>query len=162
MQVHSKLKVLFTSKEITYAEIESKNVPPENMAKLMSQNFPEVIKWMKYNDADIAGAPFTLYKKWDEKTGLSAFVSCIPIKSKVKKIKDKNIIQGVVEAHKCAKTVYKGDYSGSEEAWISTFAYIEEKGLKHENSNPFEIYVKGPSDETNPDKWVTEIYIPVE
>ncbi len=157
-----KIEGIITNNEIIYVGIESKNVAQKDMGKIMGENFPKIIKWAKDNRVNFVGSPLTLYKKWDDKTGKATFVSCIPLTSKVKKIKDKDIIQGVIKTQKCAKTIYKGDYSGSEEAWMTTFAFIEDKGLKHENSNPFEIYTVGPSEEINPNKWVTEIYIPVE
>ena len=157
-----RIEGIITNNEIKYVGIESKDVEQNDMGDIMGLNFPKLVKWMKFNRIDFAGAPFTIYKKWDEKSGKATFISCIPIISKVEKIKDKSITQGVVEAQKCTKTVYKGDYSGSEEAWMTTFAFIEDKGLKYENGNPFEIYVTGPNEEPNPENWITEIYIPVE
>lgn len=157
-----KIEGIITSTKLTYIGIESKEVSQNDMGKIMGENFPKLISWAKNNKVDIVGPPFTLYKMWDEKTGKSTFVSCIPVKSKLKTIKNKSISQGVIKSQKCSKTIYKGDYSGSEDAWMSTFAFIESKGLKHENSNPFEVYLVGPTDEKNPENWVTEIYIPVE
>ena len=153
---------IITSEEIFYVGIEAKDVEQKDMSEIMGTNFPQLVKWMSGNGIQMSGAPFTLYKEWDENTGKASFISCIPIKSRLRKIKDKSVIQGIVKSQKCAKTIYKGDYSGSENAWMSTFAFIEEKGLKHENGNPFEIYITDPSTEPDPGNWITEIYIPVE
>ena len=153
---------IVTNNKILYVGIEAKDVAQKDMGEIMGKNFPKLVKWMTENKVDMAGAPFTLYKNWDEKSGMATFVSCIPVKSKVRKIRDKSITQGVVKPEKCVKTVYRGDYSKSEDAWMETFAFIEEKGLKYENGNPFEIYVTDPGQDPNPENWVTEIYIPVE
>jgi len=157
-----KVEGIITNDKIYYVGIEAKDVAQNDMPSIMSENFPKLVKWMSANKIDMVGPPITLYKEWDEKTGKASFVSCVPIKSKLKKIKDKGIIQGVIKPEKCAKTIYNGEYSGSEDAWMATFAYIEEKGLKHEKGNPFEIYVTDPGQNPDPSTWVTEIYIPVE
>ena len=74
-----------------------------------------------------------------------------------------DILTGQLEPFKAVKTTLKGDYSNLKEAWDKGMKYIEQYNLVFdEDGVAIESYVTDPSNEPNPAKWITEIYMPVE
>jgi effector-binding domain-containing protein len=115
---------------------------------------------MTDNNIEPSGKPFTINHKWDEENNTAMFSACIPVKERV--ITTGDVLTGYLEPQKVFKTVFKGDYKFSNEAWEAAYNGLTAQGFSEiVGSEPFEVYSVGPKETANPAKWVTEIYIPV-
>lgn len=133
----------------------------EDISKKMEEMFPAVMKYMTENSIESSGKPFTLNHKWDEKNNTTMFSTCVPISERI--ITTGNILTGFLEPQKTYKTILKGDYKFSYNAWEEAYKNLYENGFKEiEGSEPIEVYSVSPHDTPNPSKWVSEIYIPIQ
>ena len=132
----------------------------EDIEKKMDEMFPVIIKFMADNAIEASGKPFTLNYKWDEVNNTAMFSACIPVKERV--ITTGDVLTGYLKPQKTFKTVFKGDYKFSNEAWEAAYDGLIAQGFTEVlGAESFEIYEVGPKDTANPAKWVTEIYIPI-
>ena len=144
-------------------EIKIKNIEPLLAATLRfngkpgeaGRHFPDIYKALK---GQSSGPPFFCYhnKKFDE---IADIELCVPISEKKElrgiMIKEFPRIDAVC-------TVHTGSYETIGKAYEALFEYIAEKQFK--TFLPVrEIYIKGPGMffKGNPDKYITEIIIPV-
>lgn len=132
----------------------------DELEKKMKEMFPTIMKYMMDNSIEATGKPFTLTHKWDEKNKTTMFSTCVPIKERV--ITTGDVLTGFLKPQKTFKTILTGDYKFSYNAWEEAFKNLYEKGFKEiEGAEPFEVYTVSPHDTSNPSKWVSEIYIPI-
>ena len=132
----------------------------DDIEKKMSEMFPVVIKFMENNSIEPSGKPFTLNHKWDEENNTAMFSVCIPVKERV--IITGDVLTGYLKPQKVFKTIFKGDYKFSNDAWETAYNALNAQGFSEiEGTEPFEVYSVGPKETANPAKWVSEIYIPV-
>lgn len=61
----------------------------------------------------------------------------------------------------CAKSVLKGSFYGLQSVYFKLIEWVEKEGYKLEKS-PYEIYTVSPTEATNPEELVTEVYFSVE
>lgn len=124
--------------------------------------FAKLEKFMKENNIEAAGKPFNLNHKWDEALKTAIFSTCIPVKERIITT-DKMVMVGMMSPQKTFKTVLKGHYNNSYEAWEKAYKNLETAGFKPKaTGEPFEVYVTNPEEVPNPAHWITEIYIPIE
>jgi effector-binding domain-containing protein/ribosome-associated toxin RatA of RatAB toxin-antitoxin module len=134
----------------------------DDMKNKMQKMLPKVINYSLDNNITIAGAPFVLYHKWDEENNAVMFSCCVPTTAQVITT-ESDILTGQLEPFKAIKTVLNGEYENLQEAWESSFKFIETNSLTPTETGPvLEVYVTDPSNEPNPANWVTEIYIAIE
>ena len=111
----------------------------------------------------LMGSPFTIYHKYDLENGTAMFSVAYPISERIITEKGSKILTGFMERGKYFKTVLKGSYQNSAEAWEK--AYSEVGNLTDfkvlDTGEPFEVYVNNMGNTPNPADLVTEIYIPV-
>jgi effector-binding domain-containing protein/ribosome-associated toxin RatA of RatAB toxin-antitoxin module len=132
----------------------------EDIEKKMNEMFPVVMKFMTDNSIETSGKPFTLNHKWDEENNTAMFSVCIPVKERV--ITTGDVLTGYLKPQSVYKTIFKGDYKFSNDAWEAAYNALSAQGYSEiEGAEPFEVYSVGPKETVNPAKWVTEIYIPV-
>ncbi|MFA5300605.1 MAG: effector binding domain-containing protein [Lutibacter sp.] len=132
----------------------------EDIEKKMGEMFPVIIKFMADNNIEASGKPFTLNHKWDEVNNTAMFSACIPVKERV--ITTDDVLTGYLKPQKTFKTVFKGNYKFSDEAWETAYNGLTAQGFTEiPGAEPFEIYDIGPKETANPANWVTEIYIPI-
>lgn len=132
----------------------------QEIEQKMKEMFPMIEEYMAKNKIDASGKPFTLFHKRDEQNNTTIFSACIPVKERV--IIRGNVLTGYLKPQKTFKTIFKGDYKFSNEAWEAAYKGLAAQGyVEIEGAEPFEIYTVGPNDTGNPAKWVTEIYIPI-
>lgn len=130
-------------------------------ADLMKKMLPEVIDYMKTNNIEASGKPFTLNHQVDLVNNTVMFSVCVPVKERV--ITEGNILTGFLEPQKTFKTVFKGNYKFLPAIWPAIYKTLNESGYKAVKKGfSFEIYTIGPNDTENPTEWLTEIYIPIE
>ena len=120
-------------------------------------------KFVVENNIRQTGSPFTLYHKFDQENGSAMFSVAYPIAERII-TQDSDILTGYMERGTYFKTILKGAYNNSKEAWEK--AMFDAENLKdyslEENGEPFEIFVNNPENTPNPTQLVTEIYVPVE
>jgi effector-binding domain-containing protein len=118
--------------------------------------------FMKINNIETAGKPFTIIHKWDDVMQTSMFSTCIPIKERLITT-DKTVMVGMMEPQRVFKSVLKGDYSNLFLAWETAYKNLAVQGFVTKlNGEPFEVYITNKNEVPNPAKWITEIYIPIE
>lgn len=110
------------------------------------------------------GDRFTLFHKYDEENGTTMFSVGVPVAERIVTEKGSSVLCGFMERGSYVKTVLKGSYKNSQEAWnkAMTQAGNSETYQALSKGEPFEVYVKSPENTNNPADWITEIYIPVE
>ena len=122
----------------------------------------DVRSYMKENNIEISGNPFTLYNERDENAGTAIFSAGIFTPSQVVTPNDSQVLNGNLPNQKVLRTTLKGDYKNLKEAWNTTLDYIEENSLElNEEEDVFEVYVSGPENSPNPADWVTQIHFPI-
>ncbi|NLP58882.1 SRPBCC family protein [Lutibacter sp. B1] len=127
----------------------------------MGKMLTTLINYVAENNIESSGKPFMLFHKWDVVNNATMFSVCSPIKERI--ITTGDVLTGFLKPQKTFKTIFKGNYKFSDEAWLKAYKAIEEQELKAvENGESFEVYTVNPHDTENPAEWVTEIYIPIE
>ena len=134
----------------------------DELETMMQQMMPKIKAYVNKNRISIAGAPFTLYHKYDEKNNAVMFSCAIPISERVITESGSGILTGMLTPFKAVKTTLKGNTTNLKEAWKTTYNYLEEKGLEQvAGSAAMEVISIDASKTANPAEWVTEIYVPI-
>lgn len=123
----------------------------------------EVRKYAEANGIRLMGSPFTIYHKFDVENGTTMFSVGYPVSERVITDENTDVLAGFMDRGRYYKTVLKGSYDYSEQAWQYATSQAEQvEGYEaDEDGEPFEIYVNLPEETPNPADLVTEIYIPV-
>lgn len=109
----------------------------------------------------MAGKPFVLYHNWDEENDTVMFSACVPTNSRIIS-EEPEVLTGKLESFRTVKTLLKGDYANSKEAWDKTMKYIADNNLEVIEDGPMlETYLTMPENYPNPADWRTEIYVAV-
>lgn len=128
----------------------------------MENMITEVKNYMEMNNIPQLGDPFVVYNNWDEQNNSAIYSAGIFTPSLVITPQDSDILNAMMPVQKVVKATLKGDYKNLEEAWDSTYSYLEKNNLRpDENRQPFEVFRTDPETTPNPADWVTEIYIPI-
>ena len=120
-----------------------------------SDYFPKLFKVIKNK---VNGYPFNMY--YDGEFKENAYIeSCIPIKER---IISKDIENKTLPKIKALKTTHIGSYDKLGYAYKAIMDYASKNNIEL-NIATREIYIKGPGMfmKGNPDKYITEIYIPI-
>lgn len=132
------------------------------VAEKMQDMLTEVSNYMEENSIEKQGNPFIIYNQWNEEQETAIYSAGFFTPSEVITPAESNVLNGYMPKHSALKTTLKGDYENMEEAWNSSFEYLEKNNLTaHDNIAPFEVYVTGREKSANPADWVTHIYIPL-
>ena len=144
-------------------EIKIKDIEPVLVATLRfngkpkdaGKHFPDIYKALK---GQSSGSPFFCY--YDEELREIADIElCVPVS-------EKKELRGIVIKElpriKALSTVHTGSYETIRNAYQALSEYISEKKLKTDLPVR-EVYIKGPGMffKGNPDKYITEIIIPL-
>ena len=123
--------------------------------KEAGKHFPDIYKALK---GQSSGSPFFCYynKEYQETADIEL---CVPVSEK-KELK--GIIIKELPRIKAVSTVHTGSYETIRYAYQALTEYITEKKLETELPVR-EVYIKGPGMffKGNPDKYITEIIIPL-
>lgn len=123
-----------------------------------------IIVFFKKNNIPMAGAPFSIYHIYDTKNNSVTFSVAVPIAEQIITADDSDYTTGELPEFLALKTILKGDYSHSKEAWDKAYQYLTDPTNNLEeipNGKYLEVFIKGPWDTKTPSEWITEIYIPV-
>lgn len=107
---------------------------------------------------NMIGAPFAIYSLWDEENDMAEISVALACQSN--KPKTDEINKGTTYSGEALKCKYTGPYETSGEAHEFLYKYADENGYEIVG-NPWEVYITGPANESDANKWVTEIYYPV-
>ena len=122
----------------------------------MSIIYGELMKYAIENQIQMAGAPVSLAHKWDENEGdVELGIVFIGEKKGTDRIKSSKTYAG-----KVAVIEHVGAYSDSTESWHKLFQYIKDNSLEH-NGTPWEEYITDPKKETDPNKFITNLFQPI-
>lgn len=128
----------------------------------MSKMIGEVGSYMATNNIEQVGNPLVIYNQWNEEAGTAIYSAAYFTPSEVITPPESTVLNGYMPNQRTLKTTLKGDYKNMEEAWDSSYAYLQKNGLSvDQNAQPFEVYITGPEDSANPANWITHIYIPL-
>jgi effector-binding domain-containing protein/ribosome-associated toxin RatA of RatAB toxin-antitoxin module len=118
--------------------------------------------FLKNNAIMAYGKPFNIYHKRDDLLKMAVFSTGIPIQNQLI-LTDKTVMVGILQPQRTFKTILKGHYDNATIAWETAYKNLEIAGFKaKENGISFEVFVSNPKEVSNPTKWITEIYIPIE
>ena len=133
----------------------------EDAAKHMTKMLPEVVEYMKTNNIEASGKPFTLNHQVDLLNNTVMFSVCIPVKERI--ITEGSVLTGFLAPQKTFKAIFKGNYKFLPTIWPIIYKTLEEKGYEAvQKGFSFEVYTISPQDTQNPAEWITEIYVPIE
>lgn len=147
-------------------DIKIKEIAPINVISIRySGAYSDVGKYIGrlYKTAKSAsqGAPFNCYYDAEYKE-IADIELCIPMKGSKPVIKDKDICYKQFPRIKAICTVHNGDYDRLNIAYKNILDYAAREKLICETPSR-EIYHKGPGGifKGNPDKYITEIIVPI-
>ncbi len=115
-------------------------------------------KLYKALKGNVKGACFNLYYN-EEYAEIADIETCIPIKSNVK---NSDVSCRIIPEIKGISTMHKGNYEDLNHAYKALFDYAKQNNI--ETTLPIrEVYIKGPGMifKGNPNKYITEIVIPI-
>lgn len=101
----------------------------------------------------LLGTPITIYHSEEYNPAGNDTEFALPIEEIVKGTRE--LREGL-----CAKSVYKGPYSELTSVYAKLTEWIENEGYEMVNS-PYEKYITDPTQTTDPEDLVTEVYFPV-
>lgn len=123
----------------------------------------QIEQFVTDNSIRLTGSPFTIYHKFDQENGTAMFSVGYPIAERIIS-HDSEILTGYMDRGTYLKTILKGSYNNSKEAWEK--AMFDAENLKDytlfDKGEPFEIFVNNANNTPNPAKLITEIYVPVQ
>ena len=132
-----------------------------DLTNKMQELMPTVNIYAQNNNIIMAGAPFTIYHKWDVENDAVMFSCCIPTTEKII-TSEPDILTGQLKPFKAVKITLNGDYSNLEKAWEKASKYIADNNLEEiDDSSALEVYQNNPKSTPNPADLITEIYIAV-
>ncbi|MDB0037950.1 SRPBCC family protein [bacterium] len=160
-KVHSKLN--FTGKE-TISNQEYIGVftscTMDTMGKKMSEDMPRLMDFMNKSGAEISGAPFTQYSKWDMKNNRVEYVSGIPVKSIPSDLPE-GFSAGKIPTTEVYTLEHVGPYQHLGNAWSTLYNMQRSKEiLVNKNIHPFETYHNNPNDVSDKEL-ITRVHFPL-
>jgi effector-binding domain-containing protein len=128
----------------------------QGIGRLMGEMYALIMAELQANSQEATGVPFAIYHTW----GKSVTFECgIPVKAdgdaKWNKTEYKTL-----PASDYAILEFKGGYDSLEEGHGYIVAWIKKHGLTITGS-PMEVYQTDPTNEPNPENWITYILYPV-
>jgi effector-binding domain-containing protein len=109
-------------------------------------------------NVQMAGAPYTMYFKWDEEKQFAVFEAGIPVDREIRS--SRRVSYKVIPETKAIMSTHYGSYELLGEAYMALEEYIMEFGLEEECC-PMEVYITDPETEPDTSQWQTDIYFPI-
>lgn len=115
--------------------------------------FSKLYETIASEQLTLLGTPITIYHSQEYNPAGNDTEFALPIKEIVKGTRD--LSDGL-----CVKSIYKGPYSELTSVYAKLTEWIENEGYELVNS-PYEKYLTDPTQTTDPEDLVTEVYFPV-
>ncbi|MBN2461426.1 MAG: GyrI-like domain-containing protein [Candidatus Cloacimonetes bacterium] len=142
---------------INYAVIR-KNIGFPEMEQFFSESYTDLMTNLGKNMIRMTGPPSALYFSWDEQNMQTELAAAIPIRGTFNK---GNVSTISIPQTKAYQLDYYGPYDGLALAHQALDMYLMKQEAKFVGP-AIEEYVSDPMTETDPAKWLTRIYYPVE
>ena len=128
----------------------------DKIEEYYTKNLPALLEVLGKSKLEIAGAPSSLYFKWDSVSKTAFIAVAVPVKGNMK-TKVKGYETMAIAPGKSLHIVYQGGYKKIGEAHYAMEDYMKEKNFIQE-SPVIEEYVTGGDKESDSAKWVTNVY----
>jgi len=141
-------------------QIDSSSVKAYN--SIARSRIPNLVDFAKENSINYTENPFVIFDYWDTKNDKTKFSICLPVKEEIITSEGSDVLGGELFEFRAVKVTLIGDYSHLRKAWDEALKYIEKNKLVEDTKGSYiESYKVSASKESQPSKWVTEIYIPI-
>lgn len=125
----------------------------EQLGPVISEMFTGLMT--RFPDAEMIEAPRVYYRAWREN-------DC---EVEAAFIVDPESLPGghftTFPPCRAVVTVHQGPYEHLADAWMQLWAEVQRDGLQTAPSPPWDSYEVSAFQEADPEKWITELYIPV-
>ncbi len=125
----------------------------DKIGQFYAQNLGPLFQKIQKANVEMDGHPSGLFYSYDMTKGVTDMAAGIPISQ------DVNIMDATSETFDTRKAIvvdYMGDYSNTTSAHEAIDQYMTDRGI-HFDWPVIEEYVTDPSEEPNPEKWLTRI-----
>ncbi len=130
--------------------------PANQLGDKFGEFYGKIEKYMEENNSLPTGPPFGIYHSFSAKS--VELEAGYP--SDLAPPDNSEIHQMKTYGGKAVMTVFKGHYDGLKNAWKEFADTFDNAGYKY-TAPCFEVYITDPSKETDPGKWITELYTPI-
>ena len=138
------------------------NSKDENIESNIEIMIPNLIKYLKDNKIESSGKPFVKYNGFNDSLKITNFSVGVQVKDSVKINLLSKIKLSKMQPFQAIKTTLIGEYFHKTEARIQALNLMDRNNFVEKTELPvIEFYNISKTDQKNPSKWVTEIYIPV-
>ena len=129
------------------------------MEKVMPQDFPKLLEYIKQQQGKVSGSPFTAYHKSDPKTLQFVCDMAIPV---AKGIDAGDYQLKTLGGGRFYKVTLKGSYQFLELAWYSAIAHVQMHKLKFDKSRAsLEVYENDPNQMKASNEILTTLYVAI-
>ena len=128
------------------------------MQSFFKSAYAKISQTVVEQNATILGAPAALYFSWDEQSGVADMAAAMPVN---KSVNVDSVTSITVEGSDALLINYYGAYEQLETAHLALDNYMKENNLQL-NGPVIEEYMTDPTQEQDSDKWLTNIYYPVQ
>lgn len=122
----------------------------DRLGPTISQLFAELFE--QYAEAELMGPPMVIYVDWRDRD--CDIETALPV--------DPSTASGttVIDGRTALRTTHIGPYEQLPEAWMGVWKYVADNGVDAD-VRCWDSYVVGPSQQPDPQQWVTELYVPL-
>jgi effector-binding domain-containing protein len=150
------LKIVEMPEKAVVSVIDSCNW--NDIEKKMGEMFGEIMTLQKKAKFEFAGAPMSMYQKWDTVNHFTVFENCVPVD---REVAGKGRVQyKVLPATRAVMGTHFGAYDKTMYLYMAMDEYIKDFKLV-EAGGPIEEYITDPMSEPDTAKWQTNVYFPV-
>jgi effector-binding domain-containing protein len=129
-------------------------------AKAMVGNIAILSDYIKENNIELAGNPFSEITDWDMENDKIEFNFCFPLPNQMNYPENNKILFREVTQRSALKAIFNGNYNMSHLAWYTILDYANTNDIGLEDS-PIEVYLNDPHLGGNALEWSAEIYLPI-
>lgn len=129
----------------------------DELSGRMIKMYSSLMRFLRENDEDIDGHPFTIYHYFNENEKVK--LECgLPVSRKLTETENIKYIE--IPAGNAVMASHFGHFSTVQKTYAAIEKYVQENNLKI-NGIPFELYITDPMKEPDQSKWETNIYFPI-
>ncbi|MEX0967895.1 MAG: SRPBCC family protein [Bacteroidia bacterium] len=130
---------------------------PDSMTANFTRMYQKVGTYMGQNDLAATGPALSINYKWEPP--VADIAAGMPVADSIE-LADTTLRLVKLEG-KAAYVVHNGPYDNLETTYTSLMKWMQENEMQPAG-NSWEVYQVGPDSEQDPEKWITEIYFPVQ
>lgn len=133
-----------------------------NFSTIAMNKIPQLVKFANENDINSIEKPFVLFNNWNATATKNAFAVGLPVREEIITSEGSDILGGELFEFRAVKITLTGDYSHIKKAWDEGFKYVQKNKLIQDTQGTYlMVYKVFSTEEKQPSKWITEIYIPI-